>query len=223
MSRVPPSKYQPRARAGGVDPHGGEEGGDRGRGAHVDVGDPHRLVVDPVRAEELLPGATLDEDRAPRAGHRGGHDRERVHRPAAHVAVERSPVDPVVERALERSGIEQAQQAHPGDPQHLPAVAEHGGGTAAADDRPDDLALPDLPPALEEPGHRILGVEVAHRGQVHRGHSAHARAHQQPRALPARLEVGQEHGDRTGLVGASRATPGEYEPDRVTPGHDPAP
>ncbi|MEJ7718647.1 MAG: hypothetical protein WKF31_12030 [Thermoleophilaceae bacterium] len=97
---------------------------------------------------------------------------------------------------------------------------EHSRRTAAADDRADDLALSHLPPALEEPGHRILCVKVADRGQVDRGHGAHARAHEQPRALPTRLEVGQEHRDRAGLVGPSCPTSGEDEADRVLARHD---
>ena len=83
-----------------------------------------RHVVDRVRAMRDAFVVALDEhDGAARArrGRDGADDRDLL---GLDVAVQRVPVDPVVEVALEGLGVEQAREPHAGQREDLARVAE---------------------------------------------------------------------------------------------------
>ncbi len=194
-----------------LDPHRREQDRDCRRRTHVLVVEPRLDVVDRVRLVPDPLAVSLEEhDRAPGAG-TGRDAGEALGHVGVDVLVDRLPVDPALEIAHERLGVEQARQAHARKRQDLARIAEQGERRLAHQDRADHASLGDLAPAFQASLGGLVGRLVAARGEVGGVDRADAGPDVDVRPLPAIVERGQQHRHHAGLVCAPRPAPRQDE------------
>ena len=156
-----------------------------------------------VPVDRLAPLA-LHEAHGRTVAERGGQDADRLGVPGLDVVVQALPVDPLLERALER-GLEQSSGAHARHAEELAGQPHHPQRRARPDYPAQHRRAADAGPALEQridlPADRQVG-ERGQRGGVYR---PDAGAAEDRDALPAGGELGQEDRKRPGLVGAPHA------------------
>ena len=126
----------------------------------------------------------------------------------AHMAAEAAMglASVIRDHGLERLRVQQGVDARPAQAKQLACIGPHSPQRGPRDDWREHVSVANRGPQGECLLDELRGGDVGARGEVGRVERAHARTHEDRRALPTALELGQQYRQRAHLVGAAGST-----------------
>jgi len=155
-----------------------------------------------ISIRRAAPGVEDDRAAAVRGG-RGDGDRDA---PAGDVIAYLLEGDKPCKRARERLGVQQGVDAPPAQAKQLARIGRDPPQGAPGDDWRQHVPVANRGPQGECLLDELRCGDVRARGEVGRVERAHTCTHEDRRALPAALELGQQYRQRPHLVGTAGST-----------------